>query len=414
MTSPKTVGTGRLLTLILPATFGMYAVYQGVQNILLPAAVEEFDPARKVANLAVITILFSIASTIALPLGGALSDRTRSRFGRRTPWLAGSAVAAVAILAGLTQADGIVLLAVGCTLLWFVLNLYQAAITAVLPDRVPTERRGFASSIIGLATPLGVLIGVNLASRVSREAGYLLLGALFLVLAAAFVFGAPEGPSPDVRPAPETGGEKQTWAKRAAGFFASFKNGDFTLAFVSRALLFLAYFTVGGYMYYILQDHIGTDNLPGGDIAVAVSTVTSISVVVWVATSVVFGYLADKLNRRKLFVGISSAGMGCALAVPLLWPTWAGMLVYAVVGGLFFGIYIAVDLALMSLVLPDKQREGRDMGVLAVATAGAQILSPAIAGGLITLFNGYSPLFAFGAVCAIGGGLLAFRIRGVR
>jgi hypothetical protein len=45
----------RLLTGILPATAAMYALYQGVQQILIPLQVESIDPERKVANLAVLT-----------------------------------------------------------------------------------------------------------------------------------------------------------------------------------------------------------------------------------------------------------------------------------------------------------------------------------------------------------------------
>jgi Na+/melibiose symporter-like transporter len=75
----------------------MYALFNGISAVILPAQVEAVDPASKVANLALLTTLAAVASMVAIPVGGALSDRTRSRFGRRTPWIAGaSAVSAVA------------------------------------------------------------------------------------------------------------------------------------------------------------------------------------------------------------------------------------------------------------------------------------------------------------------------------
>jgi hypothetical protein len=37
--------------------------------------------------------------------------------------------------------------------------------------------------------------------------------------------------------------------------------------------------------------------------------------------------------------------------------------------GLFLGAFLAIDLALMSLVLPDRDAEGRDMAILQVATS---------------------------------------------
>ncbi len=78
------------------------------------------------------------------------------------------------------------------------------------------------------------------------------------------------------------------------------------------------------------------------------------------------------------------------MVVPILSPTWTGMLVYAVLSGAFIGTYFAVDLAVMSLVLPDKENEGRDFGILAVATGLPQILSSVIAGVLITFLGGTS------------------------
>ena len=81
--------------------------------------------------------------------------------------------------------------------------------------------------------------------------------------------------------------------------------------------------------------------------------------------------------------------------------------------GLFFGAYLAIDLALMSLVLPDRESEGRDMAILAVATGAPQILSPLVAAGLIA-WLGYSSLFLFAAILALIGGIVVFFIKSVR
>ena len=101
------------------------------------------------------------------------------------------------------------------------------------------------------------------------------------------------------------------------------------------------------------------------------------------------------------------------MIVPVVAPTWEGMLLFAVLNGGFFGTYMAVDLALMTLVLPNRMSEGRDMGILAVATAAPQIVSPLVGGGLIG-WLGYDALFLFGAVSALAGGVLALCIRSVR
>lgn len=406
----------RLIGLFLLPSCAMYALFQGIQQILIPAQAEALDPGQKVANLALLTVLSSIGAVAGLLAGGALSDRTRGRFGRRTPWLVAMALISSILLVMMGQPLGLFALAGLYMMLWFSANFYQGVLTAVLPDRIPEERRGIASSIIGLGTPLGILLGVNMAARVEIPFAYGVIALALLAATAIFVIAAPEGrydaPRPVRRGRIEQGVIERTLSF-LSHFFGSFRHRDFMLAFVSRAMLFLAYFTISGYMFYILQDHIGTKNLPGADAKVATSILATVTTGVWIVTVAAAGWLADRLDRRKLFVAFCSIGMGGTMMIPIFFPTWEAIIVFKALSGFFFGTYMAVDLALMSLVLPDRDSQGRDMAVLAVATAGPQIMSPIIAGGIIT-WLGYTELFLFGALMAIGGGFLTFFIRSVR
>lgn len=411
VTPVRSAGLGRLLTLLLPATTAMYAAYNGMSQILLPAQVEALDPGSKVVNLALITTLAAIAAMLALPIGGAVSDRTRSPYGRRSPWIIATSVLSAIVMLGMGLSGSVAFLALTAVIAWFTTNFYQGALSAILPDRVPVARRGLASSVIGLGAPLGILFGVNVASRVGVFWGYAVLGLCLVVASGVLVLGARESSSlalPNIaRPAQRAVGTFRT-------FFEAFRSTDFGLAFISRATLSLAYFTVNGYLFYSLQDYIGVENIPGANVAVAVSTLATISVLTWSVVAVIAGWLADRLDRRKLFVGISSVGLGASMFVPILSPTWTGMVVFAFLSGAFIGTYFAVDLAVMSLVLPDKENEGRDFGLLAVATGLPQILSSVVAGVLITWLGGYVALFVFGAFCASAAGLVIMRIRSIR
>ncbi|OZD18210.1 MFS transporter [Rhodococcus sp. 06-156-3C] len=390
----------------------MYGLFQGIQQILLPAQVDQIDSAAKVGNLALLTTLAAIASMVALPIGGAVSDRTRSRFGRRTPWMVVMSALSALLLIAMGSSPNLFALAISYMLLWFVANFYQAAISAILPDRVPVERRGVASAVIGLGTPLGILFAVNLVSRVSQFWGYTTIALIFLAATLALVLGSKEDSSIDLALEPKNTTENAP--RFIASFFAAFAARDFRLAFISRAALFLSYFTVSGYLYYTVQDYVGLENLPTDNLAVAVSTLSTISVITWTIVATAAGWLADRLDRRKLFVGVSAVGMGLSMLAPIISPTWTGMIIYAVLSGAFVGVYFAVDLAVMSLVLPDKANEGRDFGILAVATGLPQILSSVIAGALITFLGGYIALYLFGALSAVVSGLVILRVRSVR
>ena len=82
----------RVLTLLLPMALTLYANFNGVQLILAPLQVEAIDPAGKIQNLAWLTMICAVTGVAGLTSGGAASDATRSRWGRRSPWLAGMAL----------------------------------------------------------------------------------------------------------------------------------------------------------------------------------------------------------------------------------------------------------------------------------------------------------------------------------
>jgi MFS family permease len=65
----------------------LFMVYAGVIAVLLPQQVALIDDANKVNNFAIVTAVSAFATLFVQPLVGAFSDRTRSRFGRRSPWI---------------------------------------------------------------------------------------------------------------------------------------------------------------------------------------------------------------------------------------------------------------------------------------------------------------------------------------
>ncbi|MDX3540394.1 MFS transporter [Streptomyces sp. MB09-01] len=93
---------------------------------------------------------------------------------------------------------------------------------------------------------------------------------------------------------------------------------------------------------------------------------------------------------------------------------WTAMLAFSVVNGLTFGCYMAVDTALVTMVLPKAEDAARDMGVLNIANAGPQIVAPFIASVIVSLSGGYTALFVVAAVLAVAGALAVKPIRSVR
>ena len=142
---------------------------------------------------------------------------------------------------------------------------------------------------------------------------------------------------------------------------------------------------------------------------------TLVNSVVVIAASLVCGKLSDQTGRRKIFVFTASIVYGVAMFVIATAGTFNGFLVGMAIGGLGFGMYLAVDLALVADVLPDEDKVAKDLGVLNIAGAIPFSIAPAIAPAILAIGSGsYGALYAIAGVCAIIGALAILRVRGVR
>ncbi len=130
---------------------------------------------------------------------------------------------------------------------------------------------------------------------------------------------------------------------------------------------------------------------------------TAQSVVV-VAASLIGGQLSDRTGGRKIFVFTASIVYGLAMFVVAIASNFNGFLVGMAIGGLGFGLYTAVDLALVADVLPAEDRVAKDLGVLNIAGALPFSIAPASAPIILAIGGGsYGSLYAVAGVCAIIG-----------
>jgi MFS family permease len=85
------------------------------------------------------------------------------------------------------------------------------------------------------------------------------------------------------------------------------------------------------------------------------------------------------------------------------------------VSGLGFGMYMAVDLALVADVLPNRDNAAKDLGVLNIAGALPFTVAPAIAPAILAIGSGsYGVLYGFAGVCAILGAVAILPVKRVR
>ncbi|SFS13829.1 Na+/melibiose symporter [Microbacterium sp. cf046] len=398
-------GVRRLLWWIIPANLGIFLIWGAVPGILLPAQVTEFDSANKIVNLLIVTTIGSFASILAQPIAGQISDRTRSRFGRRAPWIIIGSLAGGLALTGLAFADSLIGIVIAWTLVQISYNFAQGPLSAVMPDRVPLARRGTFAALSGIGLMVGALGGSIVGSLFlhSIAAGYVIFAIISLVVLSLFVIFNPDYSSKDIEPDPF----------KLADFLRTFwvnpvKHPDFFWAFTGRLLLYTGYFAVTGYQFFILTDYLGVE-----DPATVIPILGLLSLVGILISTIISGPLSDRIGRRKPFIFGSSVFVGLAMVIPIVSPTIEAWMLMTFISGFGFGMFQAVDTALMSQVLPSAKSFAKDLGVVNIAATLPQTLAPAVAGGIVLTF-GYIGLFPVGIVLSILGAFAVWPIKASR
>jgi len=395
---------GRVWVLWLAlVSMGVWAGFFGPIQVLLAQQAEAVDGAHKETVLALVTGLGAAVSTVLNPVWGAFSDRTVLRIGRRLPWVLGGLGVGVVAMVVLSQATTVAAMCVGWCLAQAGLNAMLAAVTATVPDQVPVLQRGAVGGWLAIAQTLGVVLGSGVAMATgSIAAGYLTTAALLVVLSLPYCLDSRDlALSPADRPPFDV-----------LGFVRSFwvsprRHPDFAWAWITRFLMNLANALLLLYLLYYLQDAV---DLSREEAESGVFRLTLLYAVLTVVTAILGGIWSDRLARRKVFVTVSGYVIAAALLLLAFVHSYPGAYVGAAILGIGFGIYTAVDFALITQVLPADADRAKDLGVINIANALPQVLAPGVAALVLGLGAGYPTLYVLAALAAVLGSFLVRRI----
>ncbi len=381
--------------------FGFWTANLAPVQLVLPDQFDRFDHAHKVRDFGIVSGATGVVALLALPLFGALCDRTRSRFGRRRVWIVGG----VAVFAAGLVATGLQHGWVGVGVAWLVasigIDMATAGATAVIADRVPDEQRGAISAAIYGPQAVGILIGVGLLTAIGTDGvlGYAVLAALLVVCAAPFVRWHQD--STDVTLLP------LTLRSVLTGLWV--RNSDFGWAFGGRLLVNTGNALGTTYLLYFLTDDLRLQDPQGG-----LLILTLVYLVFTLLATVTAGRASDRSGRRRPYVAVAAFLQAIASLLLTVAPAYGVALVGAAFLGAGYGAYMSVDQALVTAVLPDETSRAQDLGIMNIGSVGPQALAPLAAGLIITELGGYPVLFAASGVTTVIGALLVFRIRSVR
>ncbi len=400
MIEPTTPVPARWTALLSLASLGLFTAFYGPIQVLLGLQAQDLAPEHKELALGVVVGLGAAFSVVANPLFGAISDRTTWRAGRRLPWTAIGALGGAAALGLLAVAPTVAVMAIGWCAAQLTLNAMQAALFAAVPDQVPHGQRGMVGGWLGVGQTLGIVVGSGLAAAVGGlAAGYLVCAAFLLVATVPYLLLRKDTVlDPADRPRLSL---RNFWISPR-------RYPDFGWAWLTRFLLNLGNSIAIVYLLYFLQDEVGHDDPDSG-----VFVLTAIYAVTLLSTVVAGGIWSDRAGRRRVFVCWAGVVMAVAALILAFWPTWPGSMLAAGVLGLGFGVYLSVDFALMTEVLPAAGDRGKDLGVINIANSLPQVLAPVVAAPIVTHLGGYPVLYVLSALVGVAGSVLVYRIRSV-
>jgi MFS family permease len=405
LAEPQTRVGWRWVALLVLATIGVWMAFLTPIQVLLAQQVKAIDPAHKETMLGWVTAYGALAAMIVNPVAGALSDRTTLRTGRRHIWTLAGALVAAGALVLLADQHTIIGVAIGWVAAQLCLNVMLANLTAAVPDRVPVHQRGTVSGWVGMPQVLGLVLGVVLVTAVVNGifAGYAVMALALVLLALPFVLLTPDDPLP------RTHRPMLTVRAILSGLWIDpRRHPDFGWAWITRFLVQLGNAIGTLYLLYFLQDAVRIPDAEG-----ALLTLILVYSGALVATTVVSGRMSDKSGRRKVYVIWSGMVMAAAALVLAIWPVWWAAVVGAALLGAGYGVYVSVDAALITQVLPAATDRAKDLGVINIANSAPQVLAPAMSAPIVVSLGGYPVLYGVTAVVTVVGSLLVLKIKSV-
>lgn len=364
---------------------GIQMVWGALLGVSLQARALELGGARALAAYGILAAGGAAIAAVTQIVMGIVSDRRRAAGSKRVEFhVTGAALGALALF-WFYAAPAYAQLIAAVLVLQLAMNVAIGPYQAVIPDFFRDEELDAASSWMAALQSAGNAAGALLASLVADSRVVASAIAASLVASCALTVAhirTLEAPRIELRP---------LRVDRAFGDL-----------FVSRAFVFLGFYTLLGYLFFFVRVSIAGATKEATGVLILVVTVSA------AAGAIAAARLASRMDRRA----VAFAGGGafiCALIAFLASHTMAQLAASAVLAGVAWGVFITADWALGCRFLP-RHALATAMAVWNLALLAPQILAPVIATALLALLHELqrtsAPRTAFvAAICEVAIGI---------
>jgi MFS family permease len=400
------------IILLVAATFGAGMAMIVPMAYSLAVRLDQLAPGRA-DLLGYLLGIGSAATLIVAPLTGILSDRTRSRWGRRRPFTVIGIALGLAAVPTMAFAPNIAVLAVGWVLSTVGWNTAGGSIGNWQADRLPAHQRGKVSGLTGLAMQISPVVGIILVGLVRGQTllVFAIPAMVGLLLVGLFVCFARD---PDSRALEHS--DSLTFGRLVRSYaFNPRAFPDFAWNWVGRFVFFLGLTFTTSFSVFFFAQRLG---VPVADVAGFQALTAGLSIGTALLGSLGGGWLSDRIGRRKPLIVAGAAIFSAGCAVSAFAGDVPSLLVGTLISSLGIATFSAVGQALTLDVLPNRDAEaGRYMAITLFAQKIPGVLAPAVAPLVLAIGGGENFLALYlvaAALALIGGITIGARVHAVR
>lgn len=380
----------------------LWTIYNAYVPIFLQAGNPEFEGTAKTLGFGLsaglagfIMTLDNIAALFIQPYIGVLSDRTRTRIGRRFPFiLVGAPIAAIAFaliplgprmippelngqLAHLTGPFAFMMVMVGLTLL--AMAIFRTPVIALMPDLIPSPLRSKANGVINFMGGVGGLLATfggaalyGLGTCVPFVVGSALLliaiGVLFVSIKEPREYAEPEKQGPSGISLLRHLREVPTEYRRSL--------------FLLMGAIFCWFVGYNAIETFLSSYGVAVLKVPENRAALLLG----VAQITFILFSIPSGFIAGRFGRRRTIItGLAIFGVLLVIAffVPNYWVI-AGLLA---IGGMAWALVNINSLPMIVDIAPTAVLLGTYTGLYYLASQTAAVFGPILNGVVIDVMG---------------------------
>lgn len=393
--------------------FGISIIWS-LYNAYIPIFLQDtFRMSRTVTGF--VMTIDNLFAVLLLPFLGALSDKTRTRIGRRKPYIllgAPSAALLFALIPVARRYENLALFMGTIVFMNFFMALFRSPVIAFMPDITPSEKRSQANGIINFMGGIGALLayfGGKLLYDINYAYPFFAGAAIMLIANLLVVFFVPEpeeycvpGERIDLKKLiKET--SKKSFGELKENLKDVFASKEKSLLFIllSIFLWFIAFNSVETFFTSYAKYHLGIEESTGA----FMMGVVSLSFMLFAIPA---GFIGGRIGRKKTItmglilttavmilaylLGEASKPQSSALTDPVVLK----FMVLFFFGGVGWAM-INVNSLPMVVDMTTEEKLGGYTGLYYFFSQAANLVAPPLAGAFLDVI-GYSTLLPFAAV----------------